>query len=299
MELLYAAQVCGAAVSTADGLKRIDGVDLLCKEGLRRTIAGRYIDATGDSDLTSAANGSFLRGDENGVTQAATLMFLVDNVDEKIVTAYRQAHPEEFEDSDYGTVCGFNSIVAAAVGNGELPEHIRHLVLFRSAEKGRYAANITHYYEIDATDSTSLTGAVVELRRQMMQVFRIMRRDVPGFASCYISASGSYPGIRESRRIVGQTYFTVEMMRADPLPDRYLARCSYPIDLHMKDKPKDNMHTMGLFGIPEGTCIHREFSNLYAAGRNLSTDRLINSSIRVMGVVTGIGEAVGRLCLRR
>lgn len=299
VELLYAAQVCGVEKTAAGSLFTIEAVECLCKEGLRQFAGRRFIDATGDADLTSCAGGSFLMGDENGTTQAATLMFLIDNVDEAQVTTYRQAHPEEFEDSDYGTVSGFTSQIATAAGRGELPEHIRRFVLFRLPEQGRYAANITHYYEINATVSESVTKAAIELRAQMMQVFRVMRRDLPGFANAYISASGSYPGIRESRRIAGVTYFTVDMLRECPVPEKYLALCSYPVDLHMKNAPANNMHTMGLFGIPEGTCIHREFTNLYAAGRNLSTDRLVHSAIRVMGVVASIGESVGRLCLRK
>ena len=115
------------------------------------------------------------------------------------------------------------SAAAAAAGHGELPEHIRRFVLFRLPEQGRYAANITHYYEINATVSESVTKAAIELRAQMMQVFRVMRRDLPGFANAYISASGSYPGIRESRRIAGVTYFTVDMLRECPVPEKYLA----------------------------------------------------------------------------
>jgi len=295
-DICYTAQVCGAtSVPAENGRRTITGIDLLCKEGPRHITAKQFIDATGDADLTFFAGGEFMQGDEQGATQAATLMFLIDNVDEATVTAFRRNHPEEFEDSDFGTVSGFTTLVAAAAARGELPEHIRRLVLFRSAVPGRYAANITHYFEIDATKSDSLTAATIELRKQMFQVYRVMQRDIPGFSRAYISASGSYPGIRESRRIVGRTCLTVDMLREKPIPERYLALCSSPIDLHMKKAHENNMRTMGLFGIPVETAIHRDFTNLYAAGRNISTDRLVNSSIRIMGVVAGIGEAVGKL----
>jgi hypothetical protein len=63
---------------------------------------------------------------------------------------------------------------------------------------------------INGTDPEALSRAEVETQRQMFEVFRFLRRRVPGFAAARLLGSSYQVGVRETRHIVGDYVLTLD-----------------------------------------------------------------------------------------
>lgn len=63
-------------------------------------------------------------------------------------------------------------------------------------------------------------------------IWAFLRSRVPGFEKAEIRSIATQIGVRESRRILGLEYLTVDAFeRAAKFPDG-IARVSYPVDIH-------------------------------------------------------------------
>lgn len=129
----------------------------------------------------------------------------------------------------------------------------------------------------------------------------------------YIKNSGKYPqaenfvikrvysiaGSRESRRILGDYILTeTDLDAARHFPDSVLAG-GWPMDLHAPKGIYDDLPASAfipvamLYDIPYRCLYSRNISNLFMAGRNISTTHIALSSTRVIGTCGAMGQAVG------
>lgn len=110
---------------------------------------------------------------------------------------------------------------------------------------------------------------------------------------------GAIPGKRESRRFEGD-YMLVQqdVVEQRQHPD-VVAYGGWSIDLHPADavfseKPGCNQwHSKGIYQIPYRCLYSKNISNLFLAGRIISTSHVAFSSTRVMGTCGCVGQAVG------
>jgi len=135
----------------------------------------------------------------------------------------------------------------------------------------------------------------------------------PAFADCFLAATGSLIGIRETRRIVGDAYLTIEdYLAARSFPDE-ICRTAYGLDVHGSSKEnairtthktidelKENNRriTRNLkpgtsLGVPYRCLIPKGLNNVLVAGRCISTDRRVNGTVRIMACCLNTGEAAG------
>jgi hypothetical protein len=113
---------------------------------------------------------------------------------------------------------------------------------------------------------------------------------------------GAVPGIRESRRLVGD-YILNEN---DILDNRYfddgVAFGGWPIDVHPKEGlyhkglPTKYINFSGHYSIPYRCFYSKNVPNLMMAGRDISVSKLAMASTRVMGTCAIGGQAVGTAC---
>ncbi len=268
---------------------RIEYVILSAKSGMFAVKASVYIDCTGDGDLCAKGGGQFCVGDENGAVIPSTLCSLWTNIDAKNYT-------------DIGVQ---NEFIEQAHREGVLTFEDKHLPGMFVHENGIGAGNIGHLFGLNPLDEASLTEGMVWGRKLIVEYENYYRKYLKGFENMHLCATGSIPGVRESRRIVCDYTLCVDdfVKRAD-FEDE-IGRYCYPIDIHIMNTSGEEFERFSAeyeslryeagesYGIPYRSLIPVSFSNALVAGRCIGTDRSMQASIRVMPGCFITGQAAG------
>ena len=277
VKLVFHAFLCGAELQGTS----IRKVLFYSKSGLGSVEAKIFVDGTGDADLAAFSGAPWEQGrEEDKLVQPLTTNFNVAGVDEdrmppgkEINRLYDQAKAEAFVNNPREDV-----------------------LLFRTTRRGEIHFNTTRVIKVDSTNVLEMTGAELEGRRQVLQMFNFLKERVPGFEKSYIIAIGAQIGVRESRRIVGDYVMTDEdILNARKFEDG-IALNNYPIDIHnpagagtvLKYVPKGDFYS-----VPYRALIPRKIENLLVGGRPISTTHVAHSSTRVMPIAVATGHACG------
>ena len=225
------------------------------------------------------------------------------------LTAIRRVTDESLKEAGVTT----DQIDAVAVTNG--PGLVPALLVGVNFAKGFAAAYkkpliginhfLGHIYGVDATDERDVTRGYVEGRRVAEIIHDFYRRRVPGYEYADLTATAALLGVRESRRICGD----YRLCFADYLARRHFADdigCfCYPVDIHastpdaarqkrVAERMRETAYLPGEnYGIPYRALIPAGIANLLVPGRAISSDRPIQSSIRVMPPCFVTGQAAG------
>lgn len=258
----------------------IDAVVFHTKSGLVAIRAKMVIDSTGDGDVAVLAGCDFELGNADGYCQPMTLCFKLSGVD----TARMPARSE------------INRLYNEAKARGEIDCLREDVLMFDDFEPDVIHFNTTRIVKHNAVDAADLSDAEILGRKQLRQYLAFLRSRVPGFEKAEIRSIATQIGVRESRRILGLEYLTVDAFeRAAKFPDG-IARVSYPVDIHnpsgtgtvIRHLPKDEYYE-----IPYGCIVPPSVRNLLVGSRCISVDHELHSSMRVMPPVCSIGQAAG------
>lgn len=111
---------------------------------------------------------------------------------------------------------------------------------------------------------------------------------------------GMLPGMRESRRLVGDYLLSENDILQNRVFDDAVAYGGWPIDVHCANGlldfhklPSEVYGFNGAYTIPWRCFYSNNIRNLVMAGRNISTSKLAFASTRVMGTCSVGGQAVG------
>ncbi len=111
---------------------------------------------------------------------------------------------------------------------------------------------------------------------------------------------GNLPGIRESRRIIGEYVLTEDDILSNRIFPDAVAYGGWPMDNHTaagfraKGKIPSVVRSFeGLYSIPYGCYVSKDVDNLYFCGRIISASKQAMGSTRVMGTCAVGGQAVG------
>ena len=111
---------------------------------------------------------------------------------------------------------------------------------------------------------------------------------------------GALPGMRESRRLVGDYILTENDVFENRIFDDAVAYGGWPIDIHTPnglldfDKlPSEVISFKGAYTLPWRCYYSKNIKNLTFAGRDISLSRLALGSARIMGTCAVGGQAVG------
>lgn len=267
---------------------RVEGIVVAAKSGMYAVTADVFIDATGDGDLCAWAGAPFALGDGSGATMPATLCSLWTGID------WSQVHgPQERE-------------LEHAFADGVFTQEDRHLPgIFRTGTTTG-GGNIGHAFGVDGTNEADLTRGMVEGRRMLPQYRRYYRSYLAGgFQKAEPVITGSVLGIRESRRIQGDYVLTLEDFKARASFADEIGRFSYPIDDHIAAPTKEAYEAFHRehssmryrdgesYGIPYRVLLPQKLENVFITGRAVSTDKKMQSSIRVMPCCYITGQAAG------
>ncbi len=259
------------------------------KSGLARVAASVFIDASGDADLCYHADFGFELAGETSPAQTLTTTFKVVNVD--LDRRHAVSKPEL--DRLMGE--------AAASGGYDLPrregsDHITPVdgmtatVMTRLESVRREGDRV-----INATDPWLLTDAEIAGRVQALEYVRFLVDCVPGYEHASLASLSTQIGVRETRRVYGDT----RLDRDDVLGARRfrdeIGLCGAPIEDHHAgaDTTWGYLPDGEVVGIPFGTLVVRDAANVLVAGRCFSATHDAHASVRSMAQCMAMGQAAG------
>ena len=251
--------------------RRIERLELATRYGDVSLTARGFVDASGDAALAWLAGLPCQEAADGPIY--GTQMVVLEHVDEA-------HHPER------------EALAERLVAKG-LAAGLTRIQGFSFVFQGRGTAlvNLTHVETpLEPLEASRLA---LEGKAQADKVVAFLKAEYPkAFAQSRVRSYG-FPGIRQTRWIVGRQQITADDVRQGVKYADAIARTSWPIELH--DTPQgyvweqfgdDHMHY-----VPFGSLVSPEADNYVAAGRCIDGDTAALSSVRVMGPCIAMGAA--------
>lgn len=269
--------------------KTVAGVIVESKSGRQALLAKVFIDATGDADLCANAGADFMMGrDEDGAMMAANVVFSLANVDTDKALAYKKEDPR------------FEKALALAKKDGVFvhpDDKLGNLVSV--LRKGTLFCNSVRVRDVNGTDVEDLTHAELESRIRILQELEFMRKYIPGCENCYIGSTGARLGVRETRRIIGEDFLSVEDVETyRKREDVGVIRSAGPYDNAGRSKDAQYIEMNKIdehqwYHFPYGSFVPKKLDNVAIAGRSFSCDYLALTGARGMALMMCVGEVSG------
>lgn len=274
------------------------GVYMHNKSGLSFVPCKAIVDCTGDADLVARAGYETYKGDRvTGEMTAASLVSHIENLDSAAMEKYlneggdpwfrpaceaaRQEHPEEAE---------------------KLPKNI---IIFPMMQEGVFMINSgTALNKIDGTNGDDMTKVTLWGRKRGKYLTEeLFRKHIPGAEHCRLRMTASYPGVRETRRIVGEYILTEEDLLEGRRFEDTVALAGRHFDLTRPSKSKANNCQPfadekksvrgGVACIPYRALVPKGADDVIVAGRCIAADGQALGPARIMSTCMATGEAAG------
>ena len=277
VDVLFHAMLCGVE---KEG-ETLTAVKVASKAGVLTFRAKYFIDSTGDGDLAMTAGCPFRLGRDDGLCQPMTLCFRIGNVD---LAKYQENRPLMQE------------LYKKFQQEGKITNPRENVLIFNTLVDGVLHFNTTRVVKHNPTDPLDVTRAEMIAREQMFEMYHFLRDNVPGFENSQLLYSAGEIGVRESRMIVGEYVLNETDLKNCVKFEDSIAAGNYDIDIHSPDGsgtshyyfPEGTWYT-----IPYRCLLPKNADNLLVAGRCISTTHEAQASIRIMPIVTTLGEAAG------
>jgi hypothetical protein len=285
------------AVDTIAEEQKVQAIIIENKSG-RQAVEGQiFIDSTGDGDIATQAGAHYEKGRvQDGLLQPVTTTFRVGGVNlDKVFQIYgkkQQIMRDRISVSDRP----FQEEVKAAKEDGVYDFPAGRFWFHLTPINDQIYVNTVRVHGIDATCTKDLTRAEVEGLKQVIQLMNFMRRYMKGFEQAHLVDIGSYIGVRESRRILGEYVLTKEdVLGATKFPDA-IAACSIRIDIHNPTgigglflAPPDGDY----YQIPYRCVLAKHLANVLITGRCISASHEAHGSVRQVPAAIPIAEGAG------
>jgi hypothetical protein len=277
------------AVTENDG--RIETLLVATKAGLVSVRATVIVDASGDGDVVHHAAMGYETAGAIDPAQTLTTTFRMVNVD--------QARRSEIDRDELHRLLE----EAAQSGAYDLPrregsDHVTPIdgvtaTIMTRVEHVRRIENDV----VNASDPEILTAAEIEGRRQALEYARFLIDRVPGYEHASLVGLSSQIGLRETRRVYGDYRLTRgDVLSARQFPDQ-IGLCGAPIEDHHGGPGSgtswEYLPDGSAVGIPLGTLVVRDGTNVLVAGRCFSATHDAQASVRSMAQCMAMGQAVG------
>lgn len=270
---------------------RADVAVLGAKSGLFGVRARLMIDATGDGDLCARAEAAFDKGDADGVMMPGTLCSEWSGIDWDAARASGQKLSDEVEQ---------------ALADGFFSQDDYHCTGIWRTGPDAGGGNMGHLFGVDNTDERSVSPAMAWGRRLAVEYGRFFETRMKGFEGLRMTQTAPLPGIRETRRVLGDHVLSVEDFHARAVFADEIGRCHYPVDIHPCRPGREDFDRFleefrgefrygpgESYGIPYRCLLPRGLDNVYAVGRCVSADRRMIGSVRITGACFLTGMAAG------
>lgn len=232
VHVLYSAWTAGAIKHDAE----VRGVIIESKSGREAVRAGVVVDATGDSDVASAA-GAPVRLEQRALH---SLCFRMGKVDVDAFVDFFRQHPDQypaymdvFWDLDEALAqydeCGTflfphgggmqMQAFQQAKADGALPETVGTMdstdaCQMHALRQTGMVHVITGFTRFNGLDEDRISHGILDGRIMAHEVAAVYRRYIPGFKNAFVAGTAANLGVRTSRWIDGAFMFTPDMMAA-------------------------------------------------------------------------------------
>ena len=294
------------AIDTRIKNGKITGVYISNKDGISYVECRAVIDCTGDADLVYRSGFETYKGDKK--TGEMTDIGFITHI-ENIDCAKLSKYIEDGGDPWFLEQCAI-AIKERSDGNGNIPPS--SIVMFPATEEGVFIINggTNHSFvnekNLDGTSANDLaTLTKIGRKRAKWLVENLFRPYIPGAENCRLRLTATYPGVRETRRIVGEKSLTEKDLVAGTRFEDTIALAGRHFDLGRKgdeEQEKDgglqgfaskNKLGGGVASIPYGALLPRNSKNLIVAGRCISAEGQALGPVRIMSTCMAMGEAAG------
>ncbi|MBQ4324997.1 MAG: FAD-dependent oxidoreductase [Clostridia bacterium] len=277
-EVLYHAKLVSAEAED----KTVKSITVAVVGGTVTLTADCFIDCTGDAELAYLAGFETVLGRPvDHLCQPMTLCFRLANVDRGVF---------------YQNMKETQQLYREAKARGEIDNPRENILAFSSVAPGVLHLNTTRIIKHNPTDPFDLSHAETEVREQVYQMFRFLRKYARGCENAILLSSAAHIGVRESRMIVGEYTLTKDDLLANRKFDDGIAACNYDIDIHNPEGSGTSHYFFPpyeYYTIPWRTLVPKGSQNLLVAGRCISSDHDAQASYRVIPFAAALGEAAG------
>ena len=279
VDLLFHSTLVGAEMEK----QQIARIHTMGKSGKVDATGTIFVDGTGDGDLAAQAGAPVEIGRaKDGLCQPMTLCFRIGGVTgEPGLAELRQELTDIF-------------LIAKAAGEVDNPRE--DILIFATLVPHIFHFNTTRVIQRDATSTFDMTAAELEGRRQVAELFDLFKRRSPRLKDAYLVKMAAQIGVRESRRVMGEYVLNVAEVIEGCKFDDGIARSRYPVDIHSPTGEGTVIQRLPpgeYYEVPYRCLVPQGVDNLLIGSRCISATHEAHSSLRVMPVVAGIGEAAG------
>ena len=277
---------------------RIQGVYVHNKSGILYVPCKAIVDCTGDADLVACAGYETYKGDrETGEMTAASLVSHIENIDSAVMEKYLN----EGGDPWFRPQC--EAARAEHPEDDGLPHNI---IIFPMMQEGVFMVNSgTSLSKIDGTNGDDMTKVTLWGRQRGKYLAEeLFRKHIPGAENCRLRLTASYPGVRETRRIIGERMLTEEDLLNGERFEDTIALAGRHFDLTRPSKStgvegcqpfadKKKSLRGGVACIPYRALVPKGADDIIVAGRCIAADGQALGPARIMSTCMATGEAAG------
>lgn len=248
--------------------KNVKGVIFESKSGRQAVLGKVIIDATGDGDVYASAGAAFEnKADLKMRSSHLALTFRIGNIDAKKYYAFRQSEPQKTADlmKELESLGGFSMFIATSHEN---------VIWVNNNIPG-----------LDPLNVADLTKLEVQTRRRAQITLKFLKAKMPGFENSFILDTASQPGVRSSRRLIGEHVLTESDLRAGTIFPDTIAVC--PDFRHSVSPQYPHWH------VPYRSLVPVQIENLLVAGRCFSSDLVANDLLAPVQFCIAMGQAAG------
>ena len=263
----------------AGGMSKISFAE---KGGKVDIAADYFIDASGDADMAYMCGcPTWLGRDEDNLCQPMTTCFRVANVDVPKFMEERTKLQELYKEKQ---------------AKGEIKNPRENILVFKYVVDGTLHFNTTRVIKLNPTDPFDVTKAEMEAREQVFEMMKFLKENTESFKNAELINVASDIGVRESRMIKGEYILTGQDLVDCKVFEDSIALGNYDIDIHNPSGSGTSHYFFPegqYYTIPYRSLIPKGISNMLVAGRCISCDHEAQASIRIMPIVSTLGEAAG------
>lgn len=277
----------------------IEAVIIQTKQGPEAVKADIIIDATGDGDVAFGAGLDFEQGREkDGICQPGTVNFRVtgahiEEMKGERLTEISHIFTQESREGRTGLACSKQDIPFGRLTKAGQITYI----------------NYSCAHGIDPTDIEGLTRGEMECREYILEIYEYLKNNFHELRDIEITSIAPEIGFRDSRRIRGKYYLTIDDMETNRQFEDVVAVFPRFYDMLSPDgKREGNGKVDGkgydghifepitdgrTFQVPYRALVPAGISNLLLAGRCISADHVAESGIRAVSLCMLMGQAAG------
>ncbi len=280
----------------------IKGIIVQTKGGRGVILGKTFVDCSADADLAAWAGAPFEMEDPDELQQVS-IDYIACGVDAKRVIEWARVNKDslnlkvsglEVEHQDYGAQPMFTITIPNADTTTTPDGKTYHVGVMPTVKLCIYreAVRLQGNVNINPLDPKSLTYAEVEGIKGALAHLNYLRDTVPGFEGAFI-VTQNHLGVRESRRILGDYYISIDDLEQQARFDDVVALNCRALDYHLKGTVFKISFLGGEHDIPLRALLPRNVENLVVAGRCISCDHLAHASIRGAATCMATGHAAG------